>query len=81
VKVEIRNGIVTGCLQLKYSDVASEISLICCDFQEPVDFAYAVFRQNFTLSCSRFRKGLDLSNSLFEHRARLNRVRRRQGDI
>lgn len=74
VRINLRNAVISGALDLKYLEFAEEVSVIGCEFRDPADFSYTVSKRNLILSGTAFRRGADFRSATMEYGARLNRA-------
>lgn len=62
VRIDVRNAIIRGSLNLKYTIFENEVSLIGCDILEPADFSYNTFKRNFDFGGTTFYQGADFTS-------------------
>jgi uncharacterized protein YjbI with pentapeptide repeats len=63
VRVDVRNAVITGTLDLKYVTLHEELSLVDCRFKELAVISYTDFERNLTLSGSVFEQGATFQSS------------------
>ena len=73
-RIDVRNAIVVGRLELRYAVLEDELTLAGCRIKEPADFSYATFKRNLVLSSTRFEKGVTFHGATLEHDALLDRA-------
>jgi len=75
VKIDVRNAVILGAINLEYIVFEEEVSLIGCDFKEPADFSFTAFKRNLILSGTKFRQGASFRAATFEYDAVLNEAK------
>ena len=80
VKVHIGYGLILGTLDLQYTTMNEEVSLVACTFIGGVDFSHTIFRRTLDLSDSVFATGLNFTGATLENDFVLNRARFSGGD-
>ena len=64
--VQVKDTIIRGPLDLSYETINQQISLVNCEFEEPADFSFSVFKRHLILRDSTFRKGFDFEGATIE---------------
>lgn len=80
IKVDIKNAVIEGDLELQYAQCEKEISLVNCEFTGTVNFSYAVFKQKLILDGSDFDKGANFAYATFEYDVSLDNTIFRKPD-
>lgn len=79
-RVELRDAIIRGPLNLSYKTINQEVSLVNCEFEDRVDFSYSVFKGHLNLQNSVFKKGLNFEGATIELNGRLDAIKVASGD-
>ncbi|MDA2912927.1 pentapeptide repeat-containing protein [Acidobacteriia bacterium AH_259_A11_L15] len=62
-RIDIKNAIISGPLNLQYCTFQEEFSLVSCDILHPADFSYSTFQRNLILSSTTFQQGADFTSA------------------
>lgn len=81
VRIEIRNALVTGSLDLKYETIREVVSFTNCRFIQRIDFSYSVFERFLDFSDSTFEQGIIFKGSLLKRDISLDRIKVDAGDV
>jgi hypothetical protein len=74
-RVQIKDAIIRGPLDLSYVTINQQVSLVNCEFEEPADFSYATFKRHLILQNSTFKKGFDLEGATIDLNGRLDAIK------
>jgi hypothetical protein len=79
-RVELKDAIIRGPLDLSYRTINQEVSLVNCEFEDRVDFSYSVFKSHLNLQNSVFKKGLNFEGASIDLNGRLDAIKVVSGD-
>src|SRR5215471_9375493 len=79
-RVELKDVIIRGPLDLSYKTINQEVSFVNCEFEDRVDFSYSVFKSHLNLQNSVFKKGLTFEGAIIDLNARLDAIKVVSGD-
>lgn len=74
-RVQVKDAIIRGPLDLSYMTINKQVSLVHCEFEDPADFSYSVFKSHLILQNSVFKKGLDLEGATIDLNGRFDAIR------
>src|SRR5215470_3810003 len=74
-RVQVQDMIIRGPLDLSYMTINQQVSIVNCEFEDPADFSYSVFRSHLILQNSVFKKGLDLEGATIDLNGRFDAIR------
>ena len=73
-KIELRNAIIRGPLDLRNVTIAEEFSLIRCVVKDRADFSHATLEKNLILSGTRFERGANMACAELKQGGRFSSV-------
>jgi len=74
-RVQVRDAIIRGPLDLSYATINQLVSLVNCEFEDPADFSYATFKRHLILQNSTFKKGFDLEGATIDLNGRFDAIK------
>jgi len=75
VRIQIRNAVIHGRLDLQDSSFEQEFDLAGCVVKNYADFSHTTFKRDFFASDAVFVSGVSFQSVTFEHRASFQRTR------
>jgi Pentapeptide repeats (9 copies) len=74
-RVQVKDAIIRGPLDLSYVTINQQVSLVNCEFEDQADFSYSTFKRHLILQNSTFKKGLDLEGATIDLNGRFDAIK------
>jgi hypothetical protein len=74
-RVEVKDAIIRGVLDLSYVTINQQVSFVNCEFEDPADFSYSVFKRHLILQDSTFKKGFDFEGATIDLNGRFGAIK------